>query len=324
VHRLFCNCLECGRIVCELEAAELCAACSRPLYTHGARSTNERMSAEAVRQARQRAVDEELARLDPAAAGHGAASAVAGTPGGAADADAAAEERLRLVSALRLRDQLLEFDRSSAQRTKVFDDHADYFAASESVWLSAQEREAAAVIAQEREAKRREDDRGVGAARGVKIALDFTGRAVALRDEQSEADRRRRDGLLAAAGLAPSAGSAPGSGGPGSGELMLEAVRSKAQQLARDRQEQAAQAGRLGLTKASAQVGPGLGTGRFHNDTITAASPGRALEVYTYIMQQAKAEAEAKGRHVSAVGGKKAGNGKRPALAVGPEVAASE
>jgi hypothetical protein len=61
--------------------------------------------------------------------------------------EAEAREAAALAAALAHRDKLLDFDASSAQRTVVYDDQADYFAldpsAAESRWASPAEREAA-------------------------------------------------------------------------------------------------------------------------------------------------------------------------------------
>ena len=61
--------------------------------------------------------------------------------------EAEAREAAALAAALAHRDKLLDFDASSAQRTVVYDDQADYFAldpsAAESRWASPVERQAA-------------------------------------------------------------------------------------------------------------------------------------------------------------------------------------
>ena len=63
--------------------------------------------------------------------------------------DAAAEDEER---ALRLQKNLLEFDRTAAQRTVIYDDQEDYFSTSE--WLSPEERQR-----QQEEANRREEEK---------------------------------------------------------------------------------------------------------------------------------------------------------------------
>ena len=80
--------------------------------------------------------------------------------------EAAAEKHME--SARKQKEKLLEFDRTSAQRTKVIDDQADYFA-SESPWLSEEEKE---VLRKKEQAYRDMKDR---LRRKVKITIDFAG-----------------------------------------------------------------------------------------------------------------------------------------------------
>lgn len=80
--------------------------------------------------------------------------------------EAAAEKHME--SARKQKEKLLEFDRTSAQRTKVIDDQADYFA-SESPWLSEEEKE---VLKKKEQAYRDMKDR---LRRKTKITIDFAG-----------------------------------------------------------------------------------------------------------------------------------------------------
>lgn len=67
------------------------------------------------------------------------------------------------------KDKLLEFDRTSACRTKVIDDESDYFNVN-SQWISEKER----VMLKEKEKKYMEEKH----SRNKKITLDFAGRMI--------------------------------------------------------------------------------------------------------------------------------------------------
>ena len=56
-------------------------------------------------------------------------------------------------SALKHKERLLEFDRTSAARTHIHDDQEDYFVASTSMWASEQEQEDARALEEERQKK---------------------------------------------------------------------------------------------------------------------------------------------------------------------------
>ncbi|XP_014239981.1 activating signal cointegrator 1 [Cimex lectularius] len=74
-----------------------------------------------------------------------------------------------LEGALELRDRLLEYDKSSEQRTKVIDDESDYFSTN-SVWLPKEMRE---------ELKRKEEElQALKHSRAKHLILDFTGRCI--------------------------------------------------------------------------------------------------------------------------------------------------
>jgi hypothetical protein len=57
------------------------------------------------------------------------------TGGGDANRDA------KMASAMRHKERLLEFDRTSAARTRIHDDQEDYFSAATSMWSTERERE---------------------------------------------------------------------------------------------------------------------------------------------------------------------------------------
>ncbi|XP_053933954.1 activating signal cointegrator 1 isoform X5 [Cuculus canorus] len=88
------------------------------------------------------------------------------------------EARLKagLEMAVKHKDKLLEFDRTSVRRTQVIDDESDYFATDSNQWLSKQEREAL----QKREQELRELRHASRLTR--KITIDFTGRQILEED----------------------------------------------------------------------------------------------------------------------------------------------
>ncbi|KAL3800051.1 hypothetical protein ACHAW5_003699 [Stephanodiscus triporus] len=92
-HRALTNCLNCGRIACELEGVnDYCHFCG--YFIEG---------------------------LSPYV--------------DTGDVDS------KLASAMRHKERLLEFDRTSATRTRIHDDQEDYFSAATSMWSTEQERE---------------------------------------------------------------------------------------------------------------------------------------------------------------------------------------
>lgn len=120
------------------------------------------------------------------------------------------------------KDRLLLFDRTSAQRSHVYDDQADYFSHAESTWLSDKERK----DAQDKDTKRREArkvrpkvfERGaVPVARlppfspacsplcalQAKLSFDFTGRVYL---DEVDASPTPAAGATAAAAPSPVAG----------------------------------------------------------------------------------------------------------------------
>jgi hypothetical protein len=79
------------------------------------------------------------------------------------------KESEQLGKALAHKNKLLEYDRTSAQRSYVYDDQADYFESSTSIWLSEAEQE----MAREKDEKRRE--KNSGRRKEVRISFDIAG-----------------------------------------------------------------------------------------------------------------------------------------------------
>lgn len=177
-HPVFGNCLNCGRIACQAEAAELCGFCGF-LFDASVRKG--------------------LAGMP-----HATASAPPVAAGDAATAAASS-------AAVQHKNKLLLYDRTSASRTHVYDDQADYFNDTSSVWLSPAERKAAAEAAAKHTAnlttRRRE----------MRIQLDFAGRAVVVRDMDAEEEAATKSNLLR---LASNSGGVGGRGAGASGKAV--------------------------------------------------------------------------------------------------------
>ena len=140
-HKLISNCLECGRIVCEQEGSGPCHFCGNLVCTGEEQeilARNSRASEKLYEKLMTKSLEKRQADLDQAKA---------------------------------LRDKLVEFDRTSARRTKVIDDQADYYSA-DSKWLSKSQRE---------KAKKKEQELANAKHRSRldrRYVLDFAGREV--------------------------------------------------------------------------------------------------------------------------------------------------
>jgi hypothetical protein len=259
VHPLFANCTACGKILCQREAGTACTFCGAPLRGGAAA----------------------LARVGGRLGGDDAADTAALAAVTAPQSDAS------LAAAVAHKNRLLEYQATSAARSFIYDDDADYFTDASSTWLTADERAAAARAEAARKAalhtRRRE----------VRIALDFAGRSVEVRDVDAEAEAEKAarlsavaDGragaarLGAAVGTAAPGGAAPTSAGPAGGT-----------------------GGDVGDAAGNEQLFPtGPGARAFANPTLT----GRAAEIYSSILEDAaasRAAAKAKRRQGGVLGG---------------------
>ncbi|XP_049634631.1 activating signal cointegrator 1 [Suncus etruscus] len=158
-HKLINNCLVCGRIVCEQEGSGPCLFCSSLVCTREEQGILQRDSNKSQKL---------LKKL------------LAGTENsGKADLptkDLLPHQELRIKSglekAIKHKDKLLEFDRTSIRRTQVIDDESDYFASDSNQWLSKVERE----TLQKREEELREFRHASRLSK--KITIDFAGRKI--------------------------------------------------------------------------------------------------------------------------------------------------
>ncbi|XP_051484711.1 activating signal cointegrator 1 isoform X2 [Apus apus] len=167
-HKLINNCLVCGRIVCEQEGSGPCLFCGALVCTKEEQDILQRDSNKSQKL---------LKKLMAGAESSGNLDAIS------KDLLPRQEAKLKagLEMAVKHKDKLLEFDRTSVRRTQVIDDESDYFATDSNQWLSKQEREAL----QKREQELRELRHASRLAR--KITIDFAGRQI-LEEDNSMAE----------------------------------------------------------------------------------------------------------------------------------------
>ncbi|XP_051652407.1 activating signal cointegrator 1 isoform X2 [Manacus candei] len=167
-HKLINNCLTCGRIVCAQEGSGPCLFCGALVCTKEEQDILQRDSNKSQKL---------LKKLMAGAESSGNLDAIS------KDLLPRQEARLKagLEMAVKHKDKLLEFDRTSVRRTQVIDDESDYFATDSNQWLSKQEREAL----QKREQELRELRHASRLAR--KITIDFAGRQI-LEEDNSMAE----------------------------------------------------------------------------------------------------------------------------------------
>ncbi|KAJ7410994.1 Activating signal cointegrator 1 [Willisornis vidua] len=167
-HKLINNCLVCGRIVCAQEGSGPCLFCGALVCTKEEQDILQRDSNKSQKL---------LKKLMAGAESSGNLDAIS------KDLLPRQEARLKagLEMAVKHKDKLLEFDRTSVRRTQVIDDESDYFATDSNQWLSKQEREAL----QKREQELRELRHASRLAK--KITIDFAGRQI-LEEDNSMAE----------------------------------------------------------------------------------------------------------------------------------------
>ncbi|XP_065589764.1 activating signal cointegrator 1 [Cyrtonyx montezumae] len=162
-HKLINNCLVCGRIVCEQEGSGPCLFCGSLVCTKEEQDILQRDSNKSQKL---------LKKLMAGAENAGNLDAFG------KDLLPRQEARLKagLEMAVKHKDKLLEFDRTSVRRTQVIDDESDYFATDSDQWLSKQEREALRKREQELQELRH------ASRLAKKITIDFAGRQILEED----------------------------------------------------------------------------------------------------------------------------------------------
>ncbi|KAB1278259.1 Activating signal cointegrator 1 [Camelus dromedarius] len=167
-HKLINNCLICGRIVCEQEGSGPCLFCGTLVCTREEQGILQRDSNKSQKL---------LKKLMSGTENSGKVDI--------STKDLLPHQELRFKSglekAIKHKDKLLEFDRTSIRRTQVIDDESDYFASDSNQWLSKIEREAL----QKREEELREFRHASRLSK--KITIDFAGRKI-VEDENPLAE----------------------------------------------------------------------------------------------------------------------------------------
>uniref|UniRef100_A0A9L0K4Z9 Thyroid hormone receptor interactor 4 n=1 Tax=Equus asinus TaxID=9793 RepID=A0A9L0K4Z9_EQUAS len=167
-HKLINNCLICGRIVCEQEGSGPCLFCGTLVCTHEERD---------ILQCDSNKSQKLLKKLMSGTENSGKVDI--------SPKDLLPHQELRMKSglekAIKHKDKLLEFDRTSIRRTQVIDDESDYFASDSNQWLSKIERE----TLQKREEELREFRHASRLSK--KIIIDFAGRKI-MEDENPLAE----------------------------------------------------------------------------------------------------------------------------------------
>ncbi|XP_007532408.1 activating signal cointegrator 1 [Erinaceus europaeus] len=167
-HKLICNCLVCGRIVCEQEGSGPCLFCGSLVCTREEQDILQRDSNKSQKLLKKLLSGAETsAKVDIPTKGLLPCQ----------------ELRIKsgLEKAIKHKDKLLEFDRTSIRRTQVIDDESDYFACDSNQWLSKIERE----TLQKREEELREFRHASRLSR--KVTIDFAGRKI-VEDENPLAE----------------------------------------------------------------------------------------------------------------------------------------
>uniref|UniRef100_A0A8C6RNE5 Thyroid hormone receptor interactor 4 n=1 Tax=Nannospalax galili TaxID=1026970 RepID=A0A8C6RNE5_NANGA len=171
-HKLINNCLICGRIVCEQEGSGPCLFCGSLVCTHEEWDILQRDSNKSQKL---------LKKLMSGAENSGKVDIYT------KDLLPHQESRIKsgLEKAIKHKDKLLEFDRTSIRRTQVIDDESDYFASDSNQWLSKVERE----TLQKREEELRELRHASRLSK--KVTIDFAGRKI-LEDQNPLAEYHSR------------------------------------------------------------------------------------------------------------------------------------
>jgi hypothetical protein len=306
VHGLWTNCLHCGKILCDREAGRACSWCGEEM-THvkpgkksilAARkrasditlafsttllSEHARATANSRYDARLKGGKREVLSFEEALSGitdgwKGSAFETgegehASAPHEEEDEELDAPEIPEaLRRAIQHKNRLLEFDRTSEARTKVYDDQSDYFggAGDSSVWLSSDE---AAVASAAENARRK----ALHHIRPLTMTLDvdFGSGVVRVSDLAAEEAKARREQLAESIRTGAAQGSSAWDAAKEQG------ARSAAQRL-RDHEEERRRAQEQAAAAASAS---GLELPE-NNASLLA---GRAAEVYRALLNDSMA-----------------------------------
>ncbi|CAF2388535.1 unnamed protein product [Rotaria sp. Silwood2] len=161
-HKLISNCLKCGRIVCEQEGSGPCFFCGNLVCTRDERQ----LIISGTQEGKQ--LEQQL--LSRQFREHESQNISNRT-------DESSQFSLNdIANAIAFKDRLIEFDRTSAQRTQVIDDASDYFNSNDK-WLSKQQRIKLDKLKSQMNEKKN--------TKNQKITIDFAGRRVYNEAEQT-------------------------------------------------------------------------------------------------------------------------------------------
>ncbi|CAF1307978.1 unnamed protein product [Adineta steineri] len=164
-HKLVGNCLKCGRIVCDQEGSGPCFFCGTLVCTRDERN----LITSGTREGKQ--LEEQL--LARQVREPDSKNTVNTT-------DSSSQLSLNdIAQAVAFKNKLIEFDRTSAQRTQVIDDAADYFD-SNNKWLSKNQRTKLEKLQSQLNHQKNQKNQ--------KITIDFAGRRV-TNDPEAKNDR---------------------------------------------------------------------------------------------------------------------------------------
>lgn len=158
-HRLINNCLKCGRIICEQEGSGPCPFCGNLVTTREQKEILNRGSRKS--EALQKKLLSEKNAVVKTKSKNAAAKDKASGSGQSSD---------HLQKAIEHKNLLLEFDRTSEKRTKVYDDENDYFCIN-SKWISHEDK--VKLTNREEELRKKRFDRS-----NQKITIDLFGRKI--------------------------------------------------------------------------------------------------------------------------------------------------
>ncbi|XP_022096510.1 activating signal cointegrator 1-like isoform X2 [Acanthaster planci] len=128
-HGLVANCLSCGRVVCQQEGSGPCLFCGKLVCTREEQEILARNS-KASEKLRQKLMGE-------GKEGQGGSKA---SDGDLSLPRVASRLQAGLDKALKHKDKLIEYDKTSVRRTQVIDDESDYFSTDSNQWLTSEER----------------------------------------------------------------------------------------------------------------------------------------------------------------------------------------
>jgi len=163
-HKLVGNCLKCGRIVCDQEGSGPCYFCGNLVCTRDEKQLIVSGTSEGI-QLQQNLLSRQFREHQPQHVNRNNTT------------DQSQQSSLNdIAQAVAFKNKLIEFDRTSAQRTQVIDDASDYFD-SNNKWLSKEQRTKLNKLQTQLDAKKTSTDQ--------RMTIDFAGRRIFTEKEGS-------------------------------------------------------------------------------------------------------------------------------------------